>query len=110
MSSEQVPPGSLADPAQPPASTLRRLRLREPFSGLSHLSGALLGIAALVVLVILARGRPWHVSSFAIYGASLILLYTASTLYHSLPVSKRNVERLRIFDHVGIYILIAGTY
>jgi hemolysin III len=74
------------------------------------LSGAFLGVAALVVLVVLARGRPWHVSSFAIYGASLILLYTASALYHSLPVSERNVERLRIFDHASIYILIAGTY
>jgi hemolysin III len=87
-----------------------RRKLREPFNGLSHLLGALLGVAALVVLVGLARGRPWHVSSFAIYGASLILLYTASALYHSLPVSEQNVARLRTFDHVGIYLLIAGTY
>jgi hemolysin III len=65
---------------------------------------------ALVVLVVLARGKPWHVSGFAIYGATLVLLYTASALYHLLPVSPRNLERLRIFDHVGIYLLIAGTY
>jgi hemolysin III len=87
-----------------------RLKLREPFSGLSHLGGALLAIAALVVLVCLAAGKPWHVSGFAIYGSALILLYTASALYHLLPVSDRHVERLRVFDHVCIYLLIAGTY
>jgi hemolysin III len=93
-----------------PTRRIRRLKLREPFSGLSHLGGAALGVAALVVLLALARGKPWHVSGFAIYGATLIVLYTASALYHLLPVSERNVERLRIFDHVGIYLLIAGTY
>jgi hemolysin III len=86
------------------------VKLREPFSGLSHLCGALLGIVALVVLVSLARGKPWHLSAFAIYGATLIVLYTASTLYHSLPVSERGVERLRMVDRIGIYLLIAGTY
>jgi hemolysin III len=86
------------------------LKLREPFSGLSHLCGAVLGIAALVLLVHLARGKPWHLSGFAIYGATLIVLYTASALYHLLPLSERGVERLRIVDRVGIYLLIAGTY
>src|SRR3954449_9370856 len=85
-------------------------RLREPFNGISHLCGALLGVAALVVLIHRAWGRPWHVSAFAIYGATLILLYLASALYHSLPVSERGIQRLRIFDRVGIYLLIAGTY
>jgi hemolysin III len=88
----------------------RRFRLREPFSGLSHLAGALLGIAALVVLVTLARGKPWHESGFAIYGATLIILYMASALYHLLPVGEAHLKRLQIFDHVGIYLLIAGTY
>jgi hemolysin III len=87
-----------------------RLKLREPFCGFSHLTGAALGIVALIVLVSLARGKPWHLSAFAIYGATLILLYLASALYHSLPVSERHIARLRILDHVGIYLLIAGTY
>jgi hemolysin III len=87
-----------------------RLRLREPFNGVSHLIGAFLGVAALVVLVYLARGKPWHLSAFAVYGTTLILLYLASGLYHSLPVSERGIQRLRIFDRVGIYLLIAGTY
>jgi hemolysin III len=89
---------------------IARLKLREPFNGLSHLTGVLLGIAALMVLVSLARGKPWHLSGFAIYGAALILLYLMSTLYHSLPLSERGVAQLRMFDRVGIYLLIAGTY
>src|SRR5438067_12032467 len=98
-------------PSSPPCRRrLVGLRVREPFNGVSHLIGALLGVAALVVLVCLARGKPWHLSAFAIYGATLILLYLASTLYHSLPVSERGVQRLRMFDRVGIYLLIAGTY
>lgn len=88
----------------------RRIQMREPFSGLSHLGGAALGAVGLVVLVSLAWGKPWHVSGFAVYGATLVLLYMASALYHLLPVSPVQQERLRIFDHVGIYLLIAGTY
>jgi hemolysin III len=91
-------------------SLLQRLPFREPFSGLSHLGGAILGIAALVVLVTVARRDAWHVSGFAIYGASLIVLYLASALYHLLPVSEPHIERLRRLDHIAIYALIAGTY
>ncbi len=88
----------------------RRWRLREPFCGLSHMAGIGLSVAALVALLSLAYGRPWHVTAFSIYGASLIFLYTASTLYHSLPVGPRRVEQLRALDQVAIYCLIAGTY
>jgi hemolysin III len=88
----------------------RRWPLREPFSGLSHLGGAVLSMLGLVVLIVVSYGRPWHVTAFAIYGASLILLYTASTLYHLLPVGPRHIEHLRTFDQVAIYMLIAGTY
>lgn len=84
--------------------------IREPFNGVSHLLGAALSVAGLVVLVCLSAGKPWHLAAFSIYGASLILLYTASTLHHSLPVSPRRVEQLLTFDQVAIYFLIAGTY
>ena len=84
--------------------------IREPFCGLSHFVGVGLSIAALVTLLVLAQGRPWHVVSFAIYGASLILLYTASALYHSLPVRGKALDRLQRFDHSAIFLLIAGTY
>ena len=87
-------------------------KLKDPFSGLSHLSGAFLSVAGLSVLVTLAalRATAWHVVAFSIYGASMVLLYTASALYHLLPLSKRGQKILRTLDHVMIYMLIAGTY
>jgi hemolysin III len=87
-------------------------KLREPVSAGTHLGGALLSVAGLVVLVVMAvqRGTVWHTVAFAIYGASLIALYTASTLYHALPLPKSGIGFLRRFDHMMIYVLIAGTY
>jgi len=89
---------------------MKRLRVKDPFSGFSHLTGAILGVAALIALVVLARGKPWHLSAFVIYGASLILLYTASAVYHLIPACPRRTKQLQICDHIGIYLLIAGTY
>lgn len=77
----------------------------------SHAIGLLLSIAALVLLMIhaSANGDVWHIVSFSIFGASLIILFAASTIYHSTrdPDSR---ARLRVVDHASIYILIAGTY
>jgi hemolysin III len=87
-----------------------RWRLREPFCGLSHLTGAGLSVVGLVVLLVVANGKPWHLTAFSIYGASLILLYSASALYHSLPVGPRRVKQLLAVDQAAIYLLIAGTY
>ncbi|PJC60712.1 MAG: hemolysin D, partial [Flavobacteriales bacterium CG_4_9_14_0_2_um_filter_35_242] len=83
----------------------------EKLNVISHGIGFLLSIAALVLLVVYASiyGTVWHVVSYSIYGGSLILLYLASTLYHSAKRSKLR-GRLQIFDHAAIYILIAGTY
>ena len=91
-------------------SRASRFRLREPFSGISHLFGAALSIAGLAVLLVLSRGDGWRLTSFSIYGASLIVLYSASGIYHSLPVGPTALERLRKFDHCGIFFLIAGSY
>lgn len=88
----------------------RRVLIREPFNGLSHLGGALLSIAGLAALLVFSHGKPWHTTAFAIYGATLILLYTASALYHSLPVQPHHIRKLLVFDQVAIYLLIAGTY
>ena len=86
-------------------------RLEEIFNSLSHGVGALLGIAALVILTTKASlyGTTLMVVSSAIYGASLVIMYTSSTLYHILehPVSKKT---LKIIDHSSIYLLIAGSY
>ena len=88
----------------------RRFFIREPFCGLSHGLGAALSVAALIVLLILAHGKLWQTISFAVFGVSLIVLYTASTLYHSLWVKPQQILKLMRFDHVAIFLLIAGTY
>lgn len=91
-----------------PART--RWRAIEPFNCYSHLVGALLAICGLVVLLGLSRDDPWRVVAFSIYGASLILLYLASTVYHwlLLPIAQR--KWLNRVDHAAIFLLIAGTY
>jgi hemolysin III len=89
---------------------VRHRTLREPFCGLSHLAGVVLSVAGLVALLSLSYGKPWRLTAFSVYGASLILLYTASTLYHSLTVGPGRIERLRAIDQAAIYGLIAGTY
>src|SRR5215213_825001 len=85
-------------------------RLREPVSGLTHLAGVLLALIALVVLLTKAAGRMDQLVAFGIFGLSLIALYSASALYHLLPVSPAATARLRRLDHMTIFILIAGTY
>jgi len=80
-------------------------------NSVTHGVGALLAVAGLTVLVAFAaiRGTAWHVVGCSIYGSTLVLLYTASTLYHSIP-SARAKRTLRILDHSAIFLLIAGTY
>jgi len=83
----------------------------EKFNVISHAFGLVLSLIALVLLVVFSslEGSAWHVVSFSIYGASLIVLYAASTFYHNSKTPKLRY-RLNIFDHASIYILIAGTY
>lgn len=77
----------------------------------SHALGLALSLVALILLVARAAiyGNAWHIISFSIFGLSLVMLYTASTVYHSSKDPKLRT-RLRIVDHASIYILIAGTY
>ena len=83
----------------------------EKINVISHFGGLILSIIALVFLLTRAGlyGNSWHVVSAGIFGASLIVLYTASTFYHSARRPELR-KRLRIVDHASIYILIAGTY
>jgi hemolysin III len=78
---------------------------------LSHAAGLILSIVGLMLLLGHAtlNGNMWHVVSFGIFGASLIMLYASSTFYHSAKNQDLR-NRLRIIDHAAIYILIAGTY
>jgi len=83
----------------------------EKFNVISHAIGLILSVVALVLLVIFAslEGTAKHIVSFSIYGASLIVLYSASTFYHYSQKPKFR-KKLNIFDHAAIYVLIAGTY
>ena len=87
-----------------------RWRARDPFSCYSHLLGAVLSVAGLVTLLVWYAESARHAVGFAIYGASLVVLYSASTVYHWFQLSPRGEEILQRFDHVAIFGLIAGTY
>jgi len=91
--------------------TKLRHSLEEIANAITHGIGLLLSIAGFVVLLVLAalRGTAWHIVACSIYGATLICLYAASTLYHAV-ISPRVKRALRIFDHSAIYLLISGTY
>ncbi|HKL41724.1 MAG TPA: hemolysin III family protein [Clostridia bacterium] len=80
-------------------------------NAISHGVGLGLSIAALVILIYvgLKYGDSRYVVSYSIYGSSLVILYLASTLYHSVPEGKVK-DIFKIFDHSAIFILIAGTY
>ena len=86
-------------------------RLAEVFNASSHGLGTLLSVTALVLLVVFSAmtGEAISVVSCSIYGVSLVLLYTASTLYHAIARPKLKAV-FKIMDHASIYLLIAGTY
>ena len=85
------------------------MRLREPFNAWSHLVGLVLAVAGTWFLLLRAAGSI-QLTAFGVYGATLILLYAVSTIYHGMPLGEVGLRRLRILDHIAIYFLIAGTY
>lgn len=95
------------------AKTIRRQLTtgEEIANSITHGIGAVLSIAALIILVIEAKryGDIWHLVSYSIFGSSLILMYLSSTLYHSFS-NPRIKSLFARFDHIAIFLLIAGTY
>ncbi len=89
----------------------RRLFIEEIANSLTHGFGLVLSLAGLVALIFLAssRGSSSHLIGCSIYGVTLVLVYTASTLYHSIQ-KPRIKHFFRLFDQVAIYLVIAGTY
>lgn len=87
-------------------------KIKEPVSSLTHLFGAVTAVPLTVLLIYRAvqYGTAWHVVSFAVFGMALLLLYTASAVYHMLPLKEKYSNILRRIDHMMIFILIAGTY
>jgi hemolysin III len=80
-------------------------------NAVTHGFGALLAIVGLAVLTSFAalHGDVWHITACAIFGAAMVLCYTASTLYHGIPIESAK-QVLRALDHSSIFLLIAGTY
>lgn len=86
-------------------------RTEEIVNAVSHGIGVCLAIPALVALVFYAKsyGDQWHLISFSVFGTSMVLLYSASTIYHVFPKGETK-KKLKIIDHACVYLLIAGTY
>lgn len=87
--------------------------IREPINGFTHLFGAILSFAGLLILVIkttLKNPSPLALTAVIIFGISLILLYSASATYHLVIAKEKTIKFLRRLDHSMIFILIAGSY
>lgn len=85
-------------------------KLREPVNSLTHWGGAALALVGLVALLIVGWSTPAKIISLAIYGVSLIFLFSASATYHMVRVKDKALEIFRKIDHSAIFVLIAGTY
>lgn len=87
-------------------------KMKDPVSSLTHLAGALLSVICTFVLVYMARRQAdkVYIIAFLIFGIALVLLYTASAIYHMLPLPEKATLILRRIDHMMIFVLIAGTY
>lgn len=84
--------------------------IEEKLNATSHAVGAIFGVIALVLLIVFNTNKtPYSLFSVVVYGISIIVLFSASTLYHAVTHEK-NKHYFRIVDHIGIYLLIAGTY
>jgi hemolysin III len=90
---------------------LKELSVEEAANSLTHGFGLVLSLIGFVILVTLAslNGSVWHIASAVVYGLSLIVLYAASTFYHS-AITPRSKSVLQLVDHCCIYLLIAGSY
>ena len=91
---------------------MKNLKPKEPGSAITHFIGWLMAVFAALPLLIRAAQAPdrIHLVCLTVYIVSMILLYAASTIYHTLDISPRVNQKLRKLDHMMIFILIAGTY
>ncbi len=89
-----------------------KFKIKDPGSAITHFIGMVLALFASVPLIIKAARTPGytHVLALSIFITSMVLLYAASTIYHTLDISPKVNQILRKVDHMMIFILIAGTY
>ncbi len=89
-------------------------KLRDPFSSLSHLAGALLAVYGLIYMLMqtadLNENYGYYLAGYLVFGISLILMFGASALYHWPKISENGIRQLKRIDHIAIFYLIAGTY
>lgn len=92
--------------------TIKKMKAKDPGSAMTHFIGTLMAVFATTPLLLKAASNPGyiHILSLGVFILSMILLYVASTIYHTLNISKKVNRRLKKFDHMMIYVLIAGTY
>ena len=90
----------------------RKLHIKEPGSAITHFIGMVMAVFASVPLLIRAAAQPQkiYIVAMSIYAASLILLYAASTTYHTFDISEKTNTILKKIDHMMISVLIAGSY
>ncbi|MCP3952984.1 MAG: hemolysin III family protein [Desulfobacterales bacterium] len=86
--------------------------LREPINSISHGAGAIASVVGLTLLIVFSslNGTAWHIVSFTIFGSTLVMMFTSSSLYHGLKISHTKLTIFRRIDHIMIFLLIAGTY
>jgi len=85
------------------------LKIKDPISFLTHFLGFLLSVIGLVLLLIAGTG-VWELASFAIFGTTMMMMYFASSIYHFFTLSNEKTRLLRKFDHIAIYLFIAGSF
>jgi hemolysin III len=85
-------------------------KLREPVNSLTHWGGAIFALIGLIALLIVGWSTPTKIISLAVYGISLVAMFSASATYHMVQVKEKALVIFRKVDHAAIYLLIAGTY
>lgn len=90
----------------------RKFKIKDPGSAITHFIGFILALLGIAPLLIKAAREPGvlHIISMAIFILSMVLLYAASTIYHTLDINEQVNRRLRKIDHMMIFVLIAGSY
>jgi hemolysin III len=86
--------------------------LREPFSGLSHLLGAVLTLPAILFMLMKLPEQQFgtYLASYTIFSISMFLMFGSSAIYHLMEISDQSIRKLKRIDHMAIFIMIAGTY
>ena len=85
-------------------------KMREPVSGLTHLGAAVAAFVGLIILLVIGWDTPGKITALALYGISMVALFSSSAAYHLATVKPKVQLALRKLDHSAIYLLIAGTY